>query len=83
MSLDLEKAHKALQSLKTEEGQKNLAKLASTIKDVRENIPVDLNDHEFHYVLKTLVDQRTLSSIVKPVAHGFVILEAIKAASRF
>jgi hypothetical protein len=83
MNLDLEKAHKAMQSFTTAEGEKKLEQLAATLATLKKSIPVDLNDTEFNYVLKSLIGQRSLSSIVKPTKGGFVILSSVPKAASF
>jgi hypothetical protein len=76
MNIDLEKAHKAMQSFTTADGKKHLHELSNYIDQFRKGIPVDLNDAEYDYVVRALVNQR--HSTDRSANDGFVIKSQIK-----
>jgi hypothetical protein len=61
MILDLDKASKALNGLKTDEGSKALEELHSKLEGFRKSLGVELNDAEFRYVMQTLFNEQVVT----------------------
>jgi len=86
MILDLDKASKALNSLKTDTGEKAVEELHRTLKEFRGRLGVELNDAEFRYVMQTLFNEQVVTVPAEEAArmpgpttlnHGFTVRAVI------
>lgn len=86
MILDLDKSSKALNSLKTSAGEKNLDGLHSALKTFRAGLGTELNDAEFRYVMQTLFNEQVVTVPAEEarkappptlLGHGFTIRQVI------
>jgi hypothetical protein len=61
MHIDLANVSKALQTLRSEHGQKVMKEVHEQLGQFRKQIGVDLNDAEFRHVMQTLFAQQVVS----------------------
>lgn len=83
MQIDLSNVSKALQTLRSEHGQKVMREVHEQLNQFRKQIGVDLNDAEFRHVMQTLFAQQVVSGntgvSLESVGGGFQIRRPVES----